>query len=539
MLTKYSKINVFTLAAGCFMVAPTSGLHAQVGIGTLSPEAGLHVEDSTGVLFTSPAFTSGSIPAAPAEGTGTRMMWYPGKGAFRVGYVTGNKWDTDSIGFSSFAGSEAKATNDFTFAFGASSVASGNTAVAIGTSSRATGLGALAFGYNNTSSGTDAATIGQGNVASGQNSTAMGSGSVASGSWATAIGHGSHAENMHAVAIGYNNTSSGSNATVLGNGSTASGARALALGYNNTASGNNATAMGNNATASGSYAMAMGRNVAATSSHAVAFGRDTEASGESATAMGFNSTASGNYATALGGGSTASGQFATAMGNNATASGSYSFASGSNVQATGSYSVALGRNVGTNSFTGSFILSDASTTGIGSTTNNEMSMRFSGGYRLYSNASGTIGTRLTANSNSWSTLSDSTKKENYLKADGQHFLAKIKTMKLGSWNYIGQDFKMHRHYGPMAQEFYANFGNDGIGTIGNDTTIASADIDGVMLIAIQALAEENALLRQKIEQQKKLISNLDGQHRNLHTRLDNLEALLEHTNTTHTISKNP
>ena len=72
-----------------------------------------------------------------------------------------------------------------------------------------------------------------------------------------------------------------------------------------------------------------------------------------------------------------------------------------------------------------------------------------------------------------------------------------------------------------------------------DAVFASADIDGVMLIAIQALAEENALLRQKIEQQKKLISNLDGQHRNLHTRLDNLEALLEHTNTTHTISKNP
>jgi hypothetical protein len=88
-----------------------------------------------------------------------------------------------------------------------------------------------------------------------------------------------------------------------------------------------------------------------------------------------------------------------------------------------------------------------------------------------------------------SSLSDSTKKENFLEADGNTFLKRIAGMQLGSWNYKVQD-KQKRHYGPMAQEFHANFGNDGIGRIGNDTPIASADIDGVMMIALQALEKK-------------------------------------------------
>jgi septal ring factor EnvC (AmiA/AmiB activator) len=39
----------------------------------------------------------------------------------------------------------------------------------------------------------------------------------------------------------------------------------------------------------------------------------------------------------------------------------------------------------------------------------------------------------------------------------------------------------------MAQDFYAAFGKDEYGTIGNDTTINSADFAGVSFIAIQAL----------------------------------------------------
>lgn len=72
-------------------------------------------------------------------------------------------------------------------------------------------------------------------------------------------------------------------------------------------------------------------------------------------------------------------------------------------------------------------------------------------------------------------------------------------MKIGTWNYKTQD-KSIRHWGTMAQEFYANFGKDVFGTIGNDTTIASADIDGVMMAAIKALILENKTLQKKNEQ---------------------------------------
>ncbi|RYE16846.1 MAG: hypothetical protein EOP51_25055, partial [Sphingobacteriales bacterium] len=49
-----------------------------------------------------------------------------------------------------------------------------------------------------------------------------------------------------------------------------------------------------------------------------------------------------------------------------------------------------------------------------------------------------------------------------------------------------------RHYGPMAQEFYNAFGKDAHGTIGNDTTINQANMEGVMMIMIKALEERTA-----------------------------------------------
>lgn len=47
----------------------------------------------------------------------------------------------------------------------------------------------------------------------------------------------------------------------------------------------------------------------------------------------------------------------------------------------------------------------------------------------------------------------------------------------------------------MAREWFAAFGHDGVGTIGNDTTLASADVDGVLCMAIQALEKRTAELK--------------------------------------------
>src|SRR5215470_7086417 len=56
--------------------------------------------------------------------------------------------------------------------------------------------------------------------------------------------------------------------------------------------------------------------------------------------------------------------------------------------------------------------------------------------------------------------SDKTKKENFLPVDGESVLRKIRGFELTSWNFIGHDPKEFRHYGPMAQDFYAAFGHN-------------------------------------------------------------------------------
>lgn len=56
--------------------------------------AALKITGPNGVVFVGEV-GDGEIPA---EGRGTRFMWYPGFAAFRVGYVTGGEWDEGNIG---------------------------------------------------------------------------------------------------------------------------------------------------------------------------------------------------------------------------------------------------------------------------------------------------------------------------------------------------------------------------------------------------------------------------------------------------------
>jgi Chaperone of endosialidase len=94
-------------------------------------------------------------------------------------------------------------------------------------------------------------------------------------------------------------------------------------------------------------------------------------------------------------------------------------------------------------------------------------------------------------------VSDKTKKENFQPVNGEAVLGKIRGFELSSWNFIGHDPKEFRHYGPMAQDFFAAFGHDGMGQIGTETTINSGDMAGILMIAVQALEKCTAELKQK------------------------------------------
>ncbi|MDH4066821.1 MAG: hypothetical protein OEW19_20665, partial [Acidobacteriota bacterium] len=125
----------------------------------------------------------------PASGAGVRMMWYPGKAAFRAGEVRNDAWDEANVGTSSMA-------------FGRSTRASGDRSTAMGFSTSALGDQSTAMGRDTTASGEMSTAMGFGTIASQLSSTAMGSQTTASGVASTAMGSHSEARGDHSVAMG-------------------------------------------------------------------------------------------------------------------------------------------------------------------------------------------------------------------------------------------------------------------------------------------------------------------------------------------------
>ncbi|WP_181307626.1 tail fiber domain-containing protein [Rufibacter sp. XAAS-G3-1] len=219
--------------------------------------------------------------------------------------------------------------------------------------------------------------------------------------------------------------------------------------------------------------------------------------GRNSVGMGSDVVASGSNAIALGNGTRATGENSFASGHNAIASGNYSFASGNSVTASGHYSTAIGSMVSTDNRQGGVIMGDNGSYGMITkpTANNQMIMRFTGGYILYSTANATSGVEVAAGGGSWSSVSDSTRKENFRPIDAEQVLLKVAALPVTEWNYKSQT-PNERHIGPMAQDFYSAFRLDGIG---RDTTINTIDIDGVNMVAIQALEKRTRELQKQLE----------------------------------------
>jgi|GEM_PF-3101415 len=137
----------------------------------------------------------------------------------------------------------------------------------------------------------------------------------------------------------------------------------------------------------GNYSAAFGSNTTASGANSVAMGRSVTASGISAVALGDLVTASNNYAVSIGYSNTASDAYSVAIGNEISSGGNGSIGLGSNLRATGDQSTAMGIYASAEHL-GSFVIGDRSTLALGtpvyvkSTSDNEMSTRFVGGYRF-------------------------------------------------------------------------------------------------------------------------------------------------------------
>jgi hypothetical protein len=278
------KRYIFLIAAAIICQVCSS---QNVGIGTTTPIARLHVSDSN-VLFTgSVSIPFTTIYHPPASGAGNRMMWYPQKAAFRVGGVGNDEWDKDNIGRYSFAtGYSTRAIGEGAFSSGYYSVASGEYSIAVGDATTASGYSSTAMGSLTIASGLASTAMGAFTTASGEYSTAMGAFTTASGEYSTAMGYQTIASGLYSNAMGRETEALGQSSTAMGSLTTALALNSTAMGVGTTASGNNSTSMGSSSTASGSNSTAMGTQ--------------TIASGSAATAMGIHTIAKTNFSLAIG-----------------------------------------------------------------------------------------------------------------------------------------------------------------------------------------------------------------------------------------------
>jgi hypothetical protein len=212
---------------------------------------------------------------------------------------------------------------------------------------------------------------------------------------------------------------------------------------------------------------------------------------------GYLNRATNSGATVCGGAyNVASGYRATVCGGYSNeASGAYSFIpNGSRCDARGAYSFAGGISARAN-HSGSFAWGDSGNINdsIYSTGTNQWRVRARGGTWFYSNQAMTTGAYLAAGSNSWVSACDSATKEDFREVDRGELLQRVATLRVRNYKMKDQDDGT-RHIGPVAQDFHAAFGYGE-----TEKGINTADADGVLLAAVQALYERLRAQQTEIE----------------------------------------
>ncbi len=424
-------------------------------------------------------------------------------------------------------------------------------------------------GENNTADSSDYATVcgGQDNRASGEWSTIGGGLNNASSDFATTVAGGERniANKDHATVAGgiYNNAIADQATVGGGGGNTASGDyTTVSGGWFNNASGTRATVCGGESNiASGQYATVGGgwRNVASEDYATVAGGDTNTASGLCTTVGGgqhntailhyaivgggeFN-TASGPYTT-VGGGwdNTASGFYATVSGgksNNANglgatvSGGSYNSSNADNATVCGGVfnctngygSVIPGGNEDTITVNGNFSMIFGLSVYVDTPNRVVFFNGSQSGYLginrddhdggvLHPVHVGTDGTNgngahLTAGG-TWTNGSSREFKEEFQELCGSEILDKVKLIDVMRWRYKGTD---EYHIGPVAEDFYEIF------NLGTDNRyLASSDVSGVALRAVQELLVLFKTQQKTNQNQQKEIERLQQEIKELKSR---------------------
>lgn len=178
-----------------------------------------------------------------------------------------------------------------------------------------------------------------------------------------------------------------------------------------------------------------------------------------------------------------------------SSSGGNSIAIGYSTAVQASNSVAIGSNI-TNG--------DANTVALGnsSTTTVKLNGASGTGYGLVIGTNGSNGNgAYVTKGGTWTNTSDRNKKDNISTIDYNEILDKVSNLEITRWRYKGTE---EYHIGPMAQDFYSQFG---LGM--NNTSISTVDPAGVALASIKALNEKVKAQEIAIEQQVKREKALD------------------------------
>ena len=221
-----ARISIATIAGTWRDSSGNTGTFAFNGSagGHPRPPASASTIPATISLLPTGGVVAGGFPGSspiPASGPGARMMWHPGKAAFRAGEVSNGvstAWDEANVGLNSTA-------------FGRDTVAGGWASLAVGNGTTAGGPFAVAMGDSTVATGGASVAYGNGSAASADNAMAGGSGTRAQASQAVALGQQTTANAFNALSLGYNTQA-------LGTESIAAGRNALARGMGSAAFNN-------------------------------------------------------------------------------------------------------------------------------------------------------------------------------------------------------------------------------------------------------------------------------------------------------------